>query len=290
MNIKRLAPLSNISILLVFAILFVVRLGEVTTSGGQTKRTLKSSEARPSAPARNALLQNELEWEFGGKQQRGWYLYVTLIRHLLKTQNDVDTNGFATALERWQKKAGLNPSGLLDKETLYSMISEWQRVRLKERGSPPSDQLISAPSSHFYDPSRADELRQVEQKTYAAYKRMITAALEDRSLGLARSSDGGLAASEKYLKIVSAFRSPEYQEQLRRQSPQAGRAGLAVNSPHFTGRALDLYVGGDPVETKDSNRAIQVKSRAYQWLIKNAERFGFRPYFYEPWHWEYVEK
>jgi len=75
---------------------------------------------------------------------------------------------------------------------------------------------------------------------------------------------------------------------LRRQSPNAGSAGLAVHSPHTTGRALDLFVGGDPVDTKDSNRAIQVNTPAYRWLVRNAERFGFRPYFYEPWHWEYV--
>lgn len=268
------------------------RLIEAETSSGQskTKSTLKSSEARPSAAARNASLQNELEWELGGKQQRGWYLYVPLIRHLLKTQNDVDTNGFAMALERWQRKARLNPSGVLDKETLYSMISEWQRSRLKERGSPPPDQLTTGSPHDFYDPSRLDELRQVEKKTYAAYKRMIAAALTDPSLRLARGADGGLAPSEKYLKIVSAYRTPQYQDQLRRKTPEAGRAGLAVNSPHFTGRALDLYVGGDPVETKDSNRAVQIKTDAYQWLIKNAERFGFRPYFYEPWHWEYVER
>ena len=61
------------------------------------------------------------------------------------------------------------------------------------------------------------------------------------------------------------------------------------NSPHFTGRALDLYVGGDPVDTKDANRAIQVTTPAYKWLVRNADRFGFRPYFYEPWHWEYVK-
>jgi LAS superfamily LD-carboxypeptidase LdcB len=91
------------------------------------------------------------------------------------------------------------------------------------------------------------------------------------------------------LKIVSSFRSRDYQDNLRRQSPNAGSAGLAVNSPHFTGRALDLYVGGSPVDTNDANRALQVNTPVYRWLVKNAGRFGFRPYFYEPWHWEYVK-
>ncbi|MCA1564182.1 MAG: hypothetical protein LC803_00720 [Acidobacteria bacterium] len=36
-----------------------------------------------------------------------------------------------------------------------------------------------------------------------------------------------------------------------------------------------------------SPRALQTETRAYRWLVRNAERFGFCPYFYEPWHWEY---
>jgi LAS superfamily LD-carboxypeptidase LdcB len=162
-------------------------------------------------------------------------------------------------------------------------------VRLKDRTVANPDQLLTAPISDFYDPTRAEELRQVERRTYAAYKRMVSAAAADRSLGLARTTRGQLASSEKYLKIISAFRSREYQDKLRREAPNSGSAGLAVNSPHFTGRALDLYVGGEPVDTRDSNRALQVETRVYQWLVRNAERFGFRPYCYEPWHWEYVK-
>ncbi len=169
-----------------------------------------------------------------------------------------------------------------------AVISQWQGNRLKNRTYATPDQLLTAPPSDFYDPGRADELRQVERNTYAAYKQMIAAAIGDPTLKLAHTG-GELAAKERYFKIVSAFRSRDYQDQLRRQSPNSGPAGLAVNSPHFTGRALDLYVGGDPVDTKDSNRAIQVNTPAYQWLVRNAERFGFRPYFYEPWHWEYVK-
>lgn len=240
------------------------------------------------AAGRNGVLRHDLNWAFGGKQQRGWHLYVPLIARLIDTEQEAATGGFASALARWQQAAGLAPSGVLDDETLYRMVSAWQSSRLKEKGYPRPDQLVLAPTSDFYDPSRPDELRQVERETYAAYKRMVAAALADSSLGLKRTAAGELAPEEKFLKIVSSFRSREYQERLRRQSPHSGRAGLAVNSPHFTGRALDLYVGGEPVETKDSNRALQVRTRAYQWLVKNADRFGFRPYYYEPWHWEYV--
>lgn len=256
-------------------------------SGGELQRAPRSFAA---SSRENGRLQHELEWEFGGKQQRGWYLYVPLIRELIKTNHDPTSDDFAEALARWQKSSGLAATGVLDAKTLFSIISKWQAVRLKDRSSPPPDQLLTAPPTDFYDSSRADELRKVERQTYAAYKRMVDAAAADRSLDLARAAQGGLARNERYLKIVSSFRSREYQDELRRKSPQSGRAGLATNSPHFTGRALDLYVGGDPVETKDSNRAVQVQSRVYRWLVKNADRFGFRPYFYEPWHWEYVGK
>ena len=240
------------------------------------------------AASRNVVLRTELNWTFGGKQQRGWYLYTPLINQLLGSEYDAASEAFASALSRWQKKSGLTPTGVLNEESLYRMISEWQSRRLKGYGYARPDELVTAPTSDFYDPSRPDELRQVEHETYAAYKRMVAAAASDPELQLTLGAGGELAPSEKYLKIVSAFRSSEYQEQLRRQSPNAGSAGLAINSPHFTGRALDLYVGGKPVETNDSNRALQVQTPVYRWLVRNAARFGFRPYYYEPWHWEYT--
>ncbi|MDQ3666868.1 MAG: D-alanyl-D-alanine carboxypeptidase family protein [Acidobacteriota bacterium] len=255
---------------------------------GASRESSPVTSLRLAAP-RNASLRLELNWTFGGKQQRGWHIYEALIGRLLQTEHNAASEGFAAALTSWQKRSGLRPTGVLDEESLNEMVSEWQGKRLKKRGHPPPEDLVTAPASDFYDPTRADGLRQVERKTYAAYKRLVATAVADRSLGLARSSKGELAPTEKYLKIISAFRSREYQEKLRRESPNAGRAGLAINSPHFTGSALDLYVGGQPVETKDSNRALQVQTRVYQWLVRNADRFGFRPYYFEPWHWEFVE-
>lgn len=247
-----------------------------------------STVAFAAAATQNIALRNELTWTFGGKQQRGWYLYDLLIGKTLKTSEDFGTSDFASAVAVWQKRSGLGGDGVLDEDSLMSMVSQWQSNRLKKRDPATPDQLLTAPPTDFYDPTRAPELRQVERTTYAAYKRMIAAALADPTLKLAHISSSELAPGEKYFKIISSFRSREYQDELRRKSPDSGSAGLAVNSPHFTGRALDIYVGGDPVDTKDSNRAIQVDTPAYRWLVRNAERFGFRPYFYEPWHWEYV--
>jgi len=249
--------------------------------------TLPSSSAFESAAADNVKLKTGLTWPFGGKAQRGWQIYLPLICSLIGTDKEADSSDFALALAHWQKTSGLASNGVLNQDTWSRMVSVLQSHRIKGQAYPSPEQLVEVPTSDLYDPSRPAELRKVERQTYAAYKRMIAAAAADPSLKLAASSDGQLASSEKYLKIISAFRSREYQEQLRKQSPGSGRAGLALNSPHSTGRALDLYVGGEPVSTRDDNRAIQVQTRVYRWLVKNAGRFGFQPYFYEPWHWEY---
>ena len=279
--------MKKLALLLVVVVCVFVALGQTPRSKNEppvkptvsivpTAKAAKST-AVSSAAMSNATLRNELTWTFGGKQQRGWYLYDLLISQTLDYHDDTITDKFATTLARWQKKRGLAADGVLNEDSLMSLVSQWQSNRLKDHTPATADQLITAPTSDFYDPTRAPELRQVERNTYEAYKRMFAAATSE------------LGTSGEYLKIVSAFRSREYQEDLRRKSPNAGTAGLAVNSPHFTGRALDLYVGGSPVDTRDENRAIQVNTPAYRWLVRNAERFGFRPYFYEPWHWEYVK-
>ena len=252
--------------------------------------SITSTAAFGTAVTANTTYRNDLTWTFGGKQQRGWYLYDLLIGKTLNTDDDPGTSDFAASIATWQKRRGLAADGILNEDALMSMVSQWQGNRLKNRAPATPDQLLTAPPADFYDSSRAEELRQVERRTYAAYKELIAAAIADPTLKLAHTAPDQLAPGERYFKIVSAFRSREYQDELRRKSPNAGSAGLAVNnSPHFTGRALDLYVGGSPVDMKDANRAIQVKTPVYRWLVNNAERFGFRPYFYEPWHWEYVK-
>ena len=263
-------------------------------SGPSVKQTAsvvkveKNASAYAKAATENARLRHYLAWPFGGKTQTGWNIYVPLISHTIGTDSAPDSAEFALALSEWQSDSGMVPTGVLDDTTLQSFTKYWQSRRLGRAGLSSPDVLLSAPIVDFYDPTRAPDLLQLERDTYAAYKRMIAAAAKDLKNELKFTKDGQLAPEEKYLRIVSAYRSPEYQAALRRKEPGAGRAALAKNSPHSTGHALDIYVGGEPVKTLDSNRIIQVQSPAYKWLVKNAHRFGFYPYFYEPWHWEYV--
>ena len=186
----------------------IVRERRAGASTAEASSPSASSEAPAgslfdAAATRNNALRYELTWAFGGKEQRGWYLYVPLISRTIATEKDSTTVDFAGALSRWQKTAGLEASGVLDDTTLYRFVSEWQSTRLKDKTPARADQLLLAPTSDFYDPTRPDELRQVERETYAAYKRMVAAALADDSLGLKGTVEGGLAPEEKFLKIVS---------------------------------------------------------------------------------------
>ncbi len=255
-------------------------------SGPSVKQTASvgKMEERSStfskAAAENARLRNSLQWVFGGKTQAGWNIYIPLISHTIGADNAPDSADFAAAVSKWQAAKGLAPSGVIDRETLESFTKYWQSQRLGRAGLSSSDILLTAPIAEFWDPTRSPDLLQVERETFAAYKRMISAAAKEL----------GPLMTGNFLKIVSSYRSPEYQQALRKREPNAGRAALAKNSPHSTGHALDIYVGGEPVTTKDPNRLLQVQTPAYKWLVKNAEKFGFYPYFYEPWHWEYVPK
>ncbi|HEY7159787.1 MAG TPA: D-alanyl-D-alanine carboxypeptidase family protein [Acidobacteriota bacterium] len=232
------------------------------------------------AAKKNDALQHQLNWNFGGESQHGWYLYTALIQRAIHTDAKADTEQFSKALSQWQKQNGLNPDGILDYQTWMKMVSFYQSDRLSGANrAQVFTGLEVVPSSFFYDALRPEDLRKVGQETLAAYHKMMAAAKKD--LG------SKVDFSQSWLKIISSYRTPEYQAKLRKQSPNASRAALGINSPHSTGRALDLYVGGKPVGTNDQNRSIQVNTAVYQWLVKNADRFGFKPYFYEPWHWEY---
>ena len=93
------------------------------------------------------------------------------------------------------------------------------------------------------------------------------------------------------LTIVSAYRSPAY-DAAKCAGGKCNGIAKAKCSAHRTGTAVDLYVGAapgfSPVSSDDENRLHQTQTPAYRWLVKNAARFGFVNYVFEPWHWEWV--
>jgi D-alanyl-D-alanine carboxypeptidase len=118
-----------------------------------------------------------------------------------------------------------------------------------------------------------------------AFRRMREAAQRD-GVGIAPISGFRNLYIQKYVfdKEVKKSGSPE---RAARWSAPPGY------SEHHTGLALDL---GDPPHPECDVEPCFEKSPTYDWLAKNAARFGFEISFpknggqvqFEPWHWRFV--
>lgn len=92
--------------------------------------------------------------------------------------------------------------------------------------------------------------------------------------------------------IVSGLRDQKRQKELYAKalvkygSAAEARKWVAPpgKSAHETGCAVDLWLGF--ACGKENNAKIK-DSKAYAWLTKNANDYGFNPYQLEGWHWEY---
>ena len=234
-------------VVFVFSLVFTAR---VANAQSRVSRIVKVTPAGPGPSANKAALNakfataaaensrsvTSLNWTFGGRAQTGWEIYEPLAADTVGSTGTAGTPEFASALSKWQSTHGLIPTGILDETTLGTFMSYWQSLRLGRSDFPGPDKLISAPITDFYDPTRDADLLQLESQTYAAYKRMIAAAAKDLSHDVHFTKNGELAPGEKYLRIVSAFRSQEYQDKLRAKSPGSGRTALALHSARNTGQ------------------------------------------------------
>lgn len=125
---------------------------------------------------------------------------------------------------------------------------------------------------------------QLRPATLAAYRSMAAAA---------RAETPAIAADPRLLTIVSGYRDPAADMAdctLKGDCDTPARAGTC--SAHRTGLAMDLYLGAAPgsapTSSDDANRLYESRTPAYLWLVANAARFGFTPYPFEPWHWEWT--
>ena len=108
----------------------------------------------------------------------------------------------------------------------------------------------------------------------------------------ARAADRRIAADPRSLAIFSGFRDPAADAARCLTESNCNGVVRATCSPHRTGLALDMYVGQapgyGPDSSADPNRLFMSRTPAYRWLVANADRFGFAPYPFEPWHWEWT--
>ncbi|KAK0332445.1 hypothetical protein LTR94_024865, partial [Friedmanniomyces endolithicus] len=182
----------------------------------------------------------------------------------------------------------LSPTGLFDAATFQVMRGLWQErrpfVMARLRQECPEPPAINQLGYLVEAEEHADRLtRLLRRDVLDAYRRMAAAAREEVP---------EIKADPELLQIFSGFRDPEADAARCAQQGNCDGLRRAVCSAHRTGTAVDLYVGQAPGLGVDStslaNREFMARGPAYRWLVENAGRFGFVPYVYEPWHWEYV--
>lgn len=236
------------------------------------------------AAAKNAQSLSGMPLDVFGRPETGWAFYAPLAAAEIGTDCAADSPGFAKALLAWQSAHGAPATGIMTEQNLSQMTRVWQSRRPFARAShrhcpdpPPEQSLARASASESYG---GKEILLMPE-ALAAYRQLVSAARA-----------AGVLPSRNLLTIFSAFRSPSYDAARCAREHNCQGVVRASCSAHRTGFAMDLYLGAAPGYSPDSsadlNRLFISKTALYRWLVKNAPRFGFVNYPFEPWHWEFT--
>jgi hypothetical protein len=266
-----------------------------------------SSRAAPTAPApppppamsetgcddgpRTAALINAgslqtLAWAPFGRPEAGWETYVPLVQREIHTACPPGSPGFAGALAVWAQARRLPADGTFGEAVFGPMRDAIEMRRPFERVSaqgicpaPPAEAALAwaAPAEGY-----AGKRVQIRPGALIAWRAMVAAA---------RAQDPRIAADPRNLTIFSGFRGPA-DEAARCATGDCNNRTRSTCSAHRTGLAVDLYVGQapgfGPDSSADPNRLFMSRTATYRWLVAHADRFGFVPYPFEPWHWEWT--
>ncbi len=235
----------------------------------------------------NAASLHDLAWPLSGREMFGWEIYAPLVGRELASACPADSEGFAAALARWQAAHGLPASGRMDAQgfqTLWvGMLRRRPFVQAMNTGCPPP------PAASELELARPDETFAGQTTIMAASKALQAFRT---MLAAARADAPAIRSDPQALKIISGFRAPQADGTDCPPGPACFNLTRANCSAHRTGLAFDLYVGAapgrDPTSTEDDNRLYQSRTLAYRWLVAHAAQYGFLPYPYEPWHWEWA--
>ena len=246
---------------------------------------------RDDAAAANAISYYSLEWAPFGQTEWGWETYLPLIQQELATGCGAGTPAFAQALADFQGRYNLPATGLFDPATFQVFKGLWQErrpfimARFTGNSACPEPPPLNQLGYLVTEEEHADRLtRLLRRDTLAAYRAMVAAA---------RAEVPDMADDPELMQIFSGFRDPEADAARCAVEKNCDGVRRATCSPHRTGTAIDLYVGQltdlGVDSTLPASRLHMTRGATYRWLVHNAGRFGFVPYVYEPWHWEWVE-
>jgi D-alanyl-D-alanine carboxypeptidase len=266
----------------------VLALAAADSTHAQADPCQADAEVWAGQGVSNAISMYSLEWSPFGATEWGWETYLPLIQQELRTHCGAGTPVFASKLASFQQDHGLLATGIFDTAVFDVFKGVWQErrpfVMARVRGQCPDPPPISQLGYLVESEEHADRLtRLLRRDVLQAYRQMVAAA---------RTEVPEVAEDSELLQIFSGFRDPEADAARCAQQGNCDGLRRAACSPHRTGAAVDLYVGrivGLGVDSTDPvSRRHMTKGAAYRWLVANAGRFGFVPYVYEPWHWEYV--
>lgn len=245
-----------------------------------------ASQGEREAARFNADGLTQLNLNLFGRPEQGWAVYAPAVQATVRTKADPDSTRFAAAVARWKAQQGLASNGVVDAATLIALKADWQArrpfVALRARGicpDPPPDDVLAIAAPQETLGGKPIPLR---QRALWAYRRMVQAA---RRAGVTQGDPSLLA-------LFSGYRDPA--ADAARCAAEGNCQGIvrAACSAHRTGLALDLNLGSAPGlmvdNSSDANRLYQTRTPAYRWLVRNAARFGFVNYVFEPWHWEWT--
>lgn len=237
------------------------------------------------AAAINAVGVSTLSWSPFGRAEAGWEPYLPMVARDLSADCPPDTPAFAAAFARFQAREGLPAWGLVNASHLMVLKSGWQARRpfvaaLAKGECPETAEVIAeARSGEALDGKTA----WAHPAALRAWKAMAAAA---------RAEVPEIGADPNALRLFSGYRSPALDAARCAADGNCDGVARARCSAHRTGLALDLFVGFADGYSADStapaNRLAQTRTPGYRWLVKNAGRFGFVNYAYEPWHWEWT--
>jgi D-alanyl-D-alanine dipeptidase len=249
---------------------------------------LSACASGPAAGARaNAASLRTLAWAPFGRAEAGWEIYAPLIAREIRTGCAPDSPGFAAALAAWESAQRLPADGTLSVAVFNRMkgVIQTRRpfVRLSAQHICPQPPATAALAQASAAEGYAGKAIQLRPGALAAYRRMAAAA---------RANDAAIAADPRNLTIFSGFRDPAADAARCVSDGNCNGVVRATCSAHRTGLAMDLYVGQapgfGPDSSADANRLFMSRTPTYRWLVANADRFGFAPYPFEPWHWEWT--
>jgi hypothetical protein len=248
-----------------------------------------------AAAAENTNLIDGMDHALFGRPERGWRIYETRIEADLETDLGAacipESPVFALGVARWQAAHGLPADGVVRADTLAVFKAQWQAERpfLSQRlegvcpASPVETALAVVPTSAGAGGENPLNPPRLHADALAALVRLRAAAAAELPEA---------AANPELLGLFSGFRSPAYDDGRCAKEGNCDGVARAACSPHRTGLAMDVFVGALPGFSADSsadeNRLFQTHGAAYRWMLRNAGRFGFVNYAFEPWHWEWT--